>query len=115
MNLLMQQFMAAWFILFNDDDDSDEEPCLSLQDRRRRSKKIPRIALKNYNQSAFRFLFDSGNDQALINCCAVDHKVFAELLEIFSPIFESYAIDSKTGLIKKLKPTAMGTRKGRPR
>jgi transposase-like protein len=56
-------------------------------------------------------MFDSGNEQALINCCAVDHKVFAELLELFEPVFNTYTIDHKTGLVKKLNTRI----KGRPR
>ena len=67
--------LIAYHLLFNNDD-SDEEYSLSLVDRCRRSKKIPRIALKKYNQSAFRFMYESGNDQALLNCCAVDQRCF---------------------------------------
>jgi hypothetical protein len=63
-------------------------------------------------------MYHSGNDQALINCCAVDHKVFAELLDLFKPHFDSYTIDRKTRLIRKLKPAALLGKpglKGRPR
>ena len=108
--------LLAWDLFFDDSSDDEEQPLLSLEERRRRSRKIPRIALKQYQQSAFRFMFDSGNNQALINCCAVDHKVFRELLDLFKPVFDSHTIDHKTGLIKKLKRTANGKiSTGRPR
>ena len=96
------------YLLFFEEDNNEDKPCLSLEDRRRRSKKIPRIALTQYQQSAFRVMFDSGNNQALINCCAVDHRVFRQLLELFKPVFDSHAIDHATGLIKKLKHTVNG-------
>jgi len=49
-------------------------------------------------------------DQALLNCCAVDHKVFRQLLKIFQPVFDGHTVDKKTGRIRKKK----GPR-GRPR
>jgi hypothetical protein len=60
-------------------------------------------------------MFDSGNDQALINCCGVDHKVFAGLIKIFEPTFNRYTVDRKNGMIRKLKVSAMGITNGRPR
>ena len=69
-----------YFYLRNNSEEDDNKPDLSLEERRRRSKKIPRIALTKHSQSAFRVMFESGNNQALINCCAVDHKVFCDLL-----------------------------------
>ena len=82
------------------EDNNNNKSGLGLDDRRRCSQKIPRIALKRHSESAAWFLIKSGNDQALITCCAVTHKVFAELLEL------------GTGLIKKLKPSRI--RRGRP-
>ena len=63
----------------------------------------PQNCFKRHSESASRFLSDSGNDQALVDCCAVDHKLFKGLLELFQPVFDSHAIDWETGLIKKLK------------
>jgi hypothetical protein len=107
--------LLIYYHIFEDDD--SDESTLGLEDRRRRSKKIPRISLQKYVQSAWRYMFDSGNDQALINCCAVDHKVFAELLELFEPVFNTHTIDRKTGLVRMLKKSTMGPaiRNGRPR
>ena len=47
-------------------------PCLSDEDKHRRDKRIPRISIQRYSESPFFYLFGSGNDQALLNCCAVD-------------------------------------------
>eukprot|EP00536_Pseudo-nitzschia_multiseries_P009850 jgi/Psemu1/67168/estExt_Genemark1.C_2860047 len=47
-------------------------PLLGEEDKKRRDHRTPRIAIKRYNQSAFMYLFRSGNDQALLNCCGVD-------------------------------------------
>ena len=58
-------------------------------------------------------MFYSGNDQALINCCAVDHKVFRKLLLLFKSMFNSHAIDAETGLIKKRTISGSGIFKGR--
>ena len=46
-------------------------PCLSDEDKHRRDKRIPRISIQRYSESPFFYLFGSGNDQALLNCCAV--------------------------------------------
>ena len=103
----------AWHYLFEDDDDDDSDDNLTLEERRRRSRKLPRVALMMYHQSAFKYMFDSGNNQALINCCAVDHKIFQQLLQLFKPVFDSYSLDCNTELVKKLKPKAI--QNGRPR
>ena len=58
----------------------DKGPDLSEEDRRRRDRRTPRISIRRYNESAFFYLFGSGNDQALLNCCGIDHVTFRELL-----------------------------------
>eukprot|EP00536_Pseudo-nitzschia_multiseries_P002542 jgi/Psemu1/63698/estExt_Genemark1.C_340067 len=78
-------------------------PLLGEEDKRRRDRRTPRIAIKRYSQSAFMYLYLLGNDQALLNCCGVDHIVFRELLDIFEPCFNSYTIDKNTGSIRKFK------------
>ena len=96
-------------------EDELHRPVLSPEERRRRDRRTPRIALRKYSKSSFHYLFGSGNDQALLNCCAVDHKVFRELLGLFEPIFESYRYDEYLGRLTKLKKTAWGDQKGRKR
>ena len=68
---------------------------LSAEDKRRRDRRTPRAALKKYRFSSFKYLFDSKNDQALLNCCGLDHAVFAELLSMFEPLFHRYTLDDK--------------------
>ena len=110
----MEDDILAIYLLLRNGDKDDDKPNLSIEERRRRSKKIPRIALTNHQQSAFMVMFRSGNDQALINCCAVDHPVFRELLAAFQPVFDLYTIDRQTGLIRKRTITNRGDSKGRP-
>eukprot|EP00536_Pseudo-nitzschia_multiseries_P013094 jgi/Psemu1/34130/gm1.34130_g len=74
------------------------------EDKKRRDCRTPRIAMiKRYSQSAFMYLYQLGNDQALLNCCGVNHVVFIKLLDIFEPLFSSYTIDKNTGSIWKFK------------
>jgi hypothetical protein len=49
---------------------------LTEEGRQRRDKRYPRAALKFYNDSPFKYLYDSGNDQEalLLNACGVDGK-----------------------------------------
>ena len=60
---------------------------LSMEGLHRRDRRIPRIALHFPMMSAWSHLFGSGNDQALITVCGVDHHVFSELRAQFTPIF----------------------------
>lgn len=57
----------------------------SPEERRRRDRRVPRPALPRYRDSAFKKLYESKNDQALLNACAVDHAVFEALLDFFEP------------------------------
>ena len=105
------ELLACYFILEEDLD----KPELSLEDKRQRDRRTPRIALKKYSKSSFHYLYGSGDEQALLNCCAVDHKVFRELLRLFVPVFNSYRYDENTGTLKKLKKTQWGRPNGRKR
>ena len=96
-------------------DNTLDRPQLSPEDRRRRDKRTPRIALQYYAQSSFVYLFDSGDEQSLLNCCGVDHNVFRKLLEVFEPVFHRYTPYDKSGLIRKRKFTRAGLPKGRKR
>jgi len=86
-------------------------PELSPEEKKRRDRRTPRIALKRYSESPFAYLFRSGNDQALMNCCAVDHVTFRELLAMFKPVFESYTVDKKTGEIREKKHKNRGRKR----
>ena len=90
-------------------------PELSAEDRRRRDKRTPRIAIQAYRKSAFYYMFNSGDDQALLNCCGVDHKVFRQLLQLFQPTFESYVPCHRTGRIRPIRRKPSGKPIGRKR
>ena len=51
-------------------------------DKRNRDCRIPRIALKKYAFSAFRHLYLSGNEQALLNCTGSDYLSFQNFFVI---------------------------------
>ena len=101
--------LIAYFILFDEDDDENR---LTIEDRRRRDRRYPRIAIQYYEQSSFKYLFLSGDEQALLNACGVDHKVFDELLAVFQPIYDTHTYDRETGHIKKLKLSPQGVPRG---
>ena len=107
----MLEILIFYFAGFNDND----RPQLSDEDKRRRDRRTPRIALHYYTKSSFHRLFESRNDQALLNCCAVDHTVFRSLLEIFEPVFDQHMVDQFTGRIRKRTFTRAGVPKGRKR
>ena len=83
MSLEIMSFYVGGFLL-------EEE--LFPEDNRRSDKRTPRITLRRYSKSPFLYLFQSGNNQALLNCCGVDHKVFHELLELFAPVFNHHLV-----------------------
>eukprot|EP00536_Pseudo-nitzschia_multiseries_P000820 jgi/Psemu1/1861/gm1.1861_g len=78
-------------------------PLLGEKYKRRRDpcRSRPRIAIKRYSQSAFMYLYRSGNDQALLNCCGVDHVVLRKLLHLFEPLYNLHTVDKNTGVIRK--------------
>eukprot|EP00536_Pseudo-nitzschia_multiseries_P014382 jgi/Psemu1/38488/gm1.38488_g len=80
------------FCMIDDGNSEDEDP----SDRRLKDRRTPRIALCQHCQSSFIYLFNSGNEQALLNCCGVDHKVFCDLLHLFQPVFDIYTVNKKT-------------------
>ena len=88
---------------------------LSVEERRRYSRKIPRCALRRYNDFPFRFLFDNGNDQSILNITGIDHRVFRELLQIFEPNYRKYTIDPETMNVRQLKLDRNGNPYGRKR
>mgnify|MGYP000125822197 FL=1 len=96
-------------IFFEDEDE------MSMEEKRRRDRRIPRCALGPYLKSPFHFLFNSGNDQALLNATATDHKVFANLVALFQPWYDRYTFDKETGEIRLIKVSRNGKKYGRKR
>jgi hypothetical protein len=77
---------------------------LSDWEKSHRQNRIPRIALLPPSKSAWRKIFASRNDQALITLNGFDYDTFECLHEKFKPYFDQYSpfID-KDRCIKKLK------------
>eukprot|EP00536_Pseudo-nitzschia_multiseries_P005401 jgi/Psemu1/12500/gm1.12500_g len=76
-------------------DDGDSEDEADPSDRHLKDRRTPRIAICRHCQSSFTYLFNSGNEQALLNCCGVDHKVFRDLLHLFQPVFDMITLPNK--------------------
>lgn len=72
-----------------DNPDGSFHSKLTLFSRRLRQGKIRRGALLNPNESAFEFLFNSGQDDALVTLCGFDHQSFATLHNRFKPLFDN--------------------------
>jgi len=64
---------------------------LTLEDQRRRAGFIPRACLQAHMASPWRYLYDSGNDQAIITKTGFNHKVFSDLNNLFAPVFRWYS------------------------
>ena len=71
-------------------------------ERRRRDRRIPRIALKKYNSSPSEYLYNSLNDQALLNATGCDQLAFTILLKKFHPYYH-YTFHLETGIIRRKK------------
>jgi len=63
---------------------------LDLIGRQRRDRRIPREALLWPEESPWKKLCNSGNQQAMITATGFDHQAFAELLSIFKPLFNGH-------------------------
>ena len=68
---------------------------MSLQAKRNRSGKIRRGALLKHDESPFKKLFDSGQDDALIAVTGFDHATFDKLLEPFQKTHYDFSPCSK--------------------
>ena len=84
-------------------------------ERRKRDRRIPRVALKPYSRSSFEYLYNSLNDQALLNATGCDHRAFNILLKKFHPYYHAYTFHQETGIIRRKKCHMNGTPMGRKR
>ena len=82
---------------------------LSEHQRRMRDKRIPRTAIKYWWESPWLYMYQSGDDQALLNMTGVDHHGFNKLLEVFQPYWDSYAMDKNQNIYRRR------SKQGRPR
>lgn len=83
---------------------------LSSAAKRLRDKRIPRIALQDPSKSAWRTLYTSNNDQALIVLTGLDHATFGWLHQKFEIIYKKYTPFGDEGKIRLIKGVG-----GRPR
>ena len=84
---------------------------LSPEGRKLYDKRIPRCALRKYEFSPFKYLYDSGNDQALMNMTGLTHARFNEIIALYTPYYNRYTWDRKKKGVRKLKVD----RNGQPR
>ena len=63
---------------------------LGSAEKQIRQRRIPRESLHSVHRSAWRALFFSNNNQALITATGLDHGTFDYLLQKFEPIFNTY-------------------------
>ena len=87
---------------------------LDDEDKRRRDRRIPRAALRPFKYSSFKYLYSSGNDQALLNATGFDHTSFDLLHLKFKETYDQHMV-THDGLIKKKKLDADGIPMGRAR
>jgi len=73
---------------------------LDLASRRRRDRRIPRIALQDPNFSPWVRLFCSNSEQALITFTGLDYRSFNYLNTKFKPLYERYTPYSSSGRIR---------------
>jgi len=84
---------------------------LGREPRRRRDRRIPRIALQDPHQSAWRKVYNSQSDQAMITLTGLDRAAFHSLLECFQGRYNEFTPHTKTGELQRLT----GSSRGRPR
>jgi DDE superfamily endonuclease len=87
---------------------------LSQEARRRRDRRIPRIALLHPSASPWARVLEHGTDQAMITLTGFDHASFNALHEMFQPIFLTHSPHSSDGVIRRIRPET-SFRRGRPR
>ena len=93
-----------WFFLFLAAKEEERRPykrrhsryqkrfhrALSDEARQLRQRRIPRVSLHSVHCCAWRALFFSYNNQALITLTGFDHGTFEYVLGLFAPIFNAY-------------------------
>ena len=64
---------------------------LSLEELRKRDRRIPRCALVDARQSSFLRLYHSRNDQSFITFTGLDYSTFEYVLDKFRPLYHHYS------------------------
>jgi len=76
---------------------------LSIEQRRLRYRRIPRVALLSPENSPWRKLYKSKNDQAFITATGLNVSSFQTLLAKFRPLYNNLSPHSEDGKIKIIK------------
>lgn len=84
---------------------------LNAEGRRRRDRRVPRVALQAPKMSAWVTLFGSASDQALITLTGLDHTSFRYILNIFQPFYDGLTPYSRSGAIEKRSRAAAGRKR----
>ena len=103
-----------YFYLQSLEEETSFKKLLNAEERRNRDRRIPRIALRRYKDSAFHYLYDSGNDQALLNVTGYNHQKFSELLHLFGRKFDTWTFDEDAKILRPKKRNLL-VAQGRPR
>jgi hypothetical protein len=93
------------FILLLDKEEQQElsfRQSLDRHSRRLRSGAIRRGALQTPSESAFQYLFNSGQDDALVTLCGFDHQSFATINALFEVEYRQYSPFTVDGHIRQL-------------
>ena len=98
MKLSTALFFLAYVEALNEEELPHKQK-LTLANRHLRDKRNPLCALRYCKDSSFRFLYESMNDQALVNMTGFDHHSFNLLLTIFTPYYNAYTYSRLTGQV----------------
>ena len=74
---------------------------LCTLERRRRQRNIPTSALLHPHQSAWRKLYASGNDTAMITFTGFDNRAFHILNDEFQTLYNEFTPHSSDGIIRR--------------
>ena len=87
---------------------------LSIEERRRRYRKIPRCALISLALSPWRRLLASQNDPAYLTMMGFDCESFDRILEKFGPMFSGHTPFDESGMIVEFEYTRGRKREVQP-
>ena len=69
--------------------------------------------MRSYQYLSFMDVYQSGDDQALLNVMGMNHMTFSKLLIQFKPCYNFYTFDDDFDTIRKKVLHADGRHKGR--
>ena len=73
------------------------------EQQRCRDCQMPRVAPHYYKDLTFLYMYESGNNKALLHCFPCDHHVFSNLLHLFGPEFDSHTLDDNRMMVEMSK------------